>query len=59
MWFNSLSSDAELGPTQINKSTPVDSDVELDSPNSIQFEPKLIKTACEKAENRNCLQNTL
>ena len=26
----------------INKSTPVDSDVELNSPNLIQFEPKLI-----------------
>ena len=25
---------------QINKSTPVDSDVELNSPNLIQFEPK-------------------
>ena len=33
---------AELeGPTQINKSTaPVDSDVDLNSPNLIQFEPK-------------------
>ena len=26
-----------------NKSTPVDSDVELDSPNLIQFEPKQIE----------------
>ena len=33
----------ELGPTQINKSTPVDSDVELNSPNLIQFEPKQIE----------------
>ena len=48
-----------LGPVQlnsnldrpkINKSTPVDSDVELNSPNSIQFEPKLIKTACKKTK---------
>ena len=30
----------EFGPTQINKSTPVDSDVELNSQNLIQFEPK-------------------
>ena len=28
--------------TQTNKSTPVDSDVELNSPNLIQFEPKLL-----------------
>ena len=39
------SSDAELfefGSTQINKSTPVDLDAELNSPNLIQFEPKLL-----------------
>ena len=46
-----LTSDAELfmsrtqfefGPAQINKSTPVDSDTELASPNFIQFELKLL-----------------
>ena len=46
-----LSSDAELfmsrtqfefGPSQINKSTPVDSDTELTLPSFIQFEPKLL-----------------
>ena len=42
----------EFGPNQINKSTPVDSDVELNSPNLIQFEPKLL---VKKTENRNCL----
>jgi len=45
------SSDAELFmsrtlfkfvPTKINKSTPVDLDFELNSPNLIQFEPKLL-----------------
>ena len=33
----------EFGHTQINKSTPVDSDVELNSPNLIQIEPKQIE----------------
>ena len=32
----------EFGATQINKSMPVDSDVELNSANLIQFEPKLL-----------------
>ena len=33
---------SEFGPTQINKSAPVDLGVELNSPNIIQFEPKQI-----------------
>ena len=43
----------EFGSTQINKRTPVDSDVELNSPKLIQFEPKLLvkkpktETACK------------
>ena len=66
-----FSSDAELfmsgtqvefGPTQINKSTPVDSDAELNSPNSIQFEQKLLvkkmitETACKICYNNLCIR---
>ena len=52
LWRVRPSSDAELfmsrtkfefGPAQINKSTPVDSDVKLNSPNLIKFEPKLFE----------------
>ena len=49
-------------PTQINKSTPVDSDAELNSPNLIQFEPKpLVKkpkteTACKIRYKNLCIR---
>ena len=33
----------EFGATQISESTPVDSDVEFNSLNLIQFEPKQIE----------------
>jgi len=33
----------EFGPTQVIKNTPVDSDVELNSPNLNYFEPKHIR----------------
>ena len=52
----------ELGPTQFNKSTPVDSDAELNSPNLIQFEPKLLvkkpktETACKIRYNNLCIR---
>ena len=51
-----------FGPTQINKSTSVDSDVELNSPNLIQFEPKLLvnksktETACKIRYNNLCIR---
>ena len=60
------SSDAELNSNldrpKINKSTPVDSDVELNSPNLIQFEPKLFvkkpktETACKIRYNNLCIR---
>ena len=52
----------EFGPTPINKSTPVDSDVELNSPNLIQFEPKLLvkkpktETACKIRYDNLCIR---
>ena len=33
----------EFGPTQVIKNTPVDSEVDLNSPNLIYFEPKHIR----------------
>ena len=39
---NAFKRDIDLGLAQINKSTPVDSDAELNSPNLIQFESKLL-----------------
>ena len=52
----------EFGPAQINKSTPVDSDAELNSPNLMQFEPKLLvktpktETACKIRHNNLCIR---
>ena len=46
----------------MNKSTPVDSDAELNSPNLIQFEPKLLvkkpktETACKIRYNNLCIR---
>ena len=65
--INRPSSDAELfvsrtkfefGPAQINKSTPVDSDVELNSPNLIQFEPKQIEMSAvfRPSYNKLCIR---
>ena len=52
----------EFGRTQINKSTPVDSDAELNSPNLNQFEPKLLvkkpnfETACKIRYNNSWIR---
>ena len=48
----------EFVPTQINKSTPADSEVELNSPNLIQFEPKQIEMSAifRPSDNNLCLK---
>ena len=52
----------EFGPAQKNKSTPVDSDAQLNSPNLIQFESKLLvkkpktETACKIRYHNLCIR---